>query len=152
MKNFIKATILAIGTCSAADTGVITGGEIHLMESFKFGRFVTSMRGPAAKGTVASFYTMQLDAQDDPYFDAAVPYGMDLEVSPSWNPLIKTKIHTNSHNYDEKWEPLIYPERFESQEWHKYEIDWTPHYIAFKIDDREVRRQEFTNTNMDQGR
>jgi len=53
MKNFATAILIAVSTCAAADTGVITGGEIHSRETFKFGRFVTKMRGPFTEGTVA---------------------------------------------------------------------------------------------------
>jgi len=53
MKNFATTIIVAVSTCAAADTSVITGSEIHSREAFKFGRFVTKMRGPITEGTVA---------------------------------------------------------------------------------------------------
>jgi len=58
MKNFAAAIIFAIGACAAADTDVITGAEIHSRDTFKFGRFVASMRGPVTEGTVAELYTI----------------------------------------------------------------------------------------------
>ena len=58
MKNFATAILIAVSTCAAANTGIITGGEIHSRETFKFGRFVTKMRGPVTEGTVAEMYTI----------------------------------------------------------------------------------------------
>jgi len=65
MKNFAAAIILSIATYATAEGSMYTSGEIKTKEAFKYGRFVTSMRGPVAKGTIASFFT----TENDPDFD-----------------------------------------------------------------------------------
>jgi len=65
MKNFAATIIVSIASLASADTSVYSSGEIKTKEAFKYGRFVTSMRGPVAKGTIATFFT----TEKDPDFD-----------------------------------------------------------------------------------
>ena len=61
MKNFAAAIILSIANYAIAEGSMYTSGEIKTKEAFKYGRFVTSMRGPVAKGTIASFFITEND-------------------------------------------------------------------------------------------
>jgi hypothetical protein len=65
------------------------------------------MEGPFASGTMASFYTIQYDAQGDPDFDISNPNAIHMEVCPSWDPVVRTKVKTSE--YEGMWEPLHDP-------------------------------------------
>ena len=102
MKNFAATIILSIAAYAEAKSTVYTSGEIKTRDTFKYGRFVTSMRGPVSKGTIASFFT----AENDPNFDD-VYNSFQFEVSPSFDPVVRTKVKTNL--YEGEWEPLPNP-------------------------------------------
>jgi len=58
MKNFATAVLLAIG--ASATINPFNAGELHSKETFKYGRFVTSMKSSNAKGTGSFFYLYDL--------------------------------------------------------------------------------------------
>jgi len=64
---------------------------------------------------------------------------LDIEIVPSVesNPLSMNMIYGNgedkleSHNYAHGFHPR--------DDWHTYELEWTPHYVSWSIDGHEVR-------------
>jgi len=63
MKNFATAILLAIG--ASANITPFNGGELHSKDTFKYGRFVTSMKSSSAKGTGSFFYLYGLHDEID---------------------------------------------------------------------------------------
>jgi beta-glucanase (GH16 family) len=54
MKNFTAAIMLAVGACAKQphpSHQPYTGGDLHSLDTFLYGRFVASMKSSQAKGT-----------------------------------------------------------------------------------------------------
>ena len=108
-------------------------GAIASHETFTYGKFVAKMKNPNKKGTVASFYTFW----DGPGFYPGGWNEIDINVVPSVeNPVSLNTIYGNGHS---KLEDHSYQDFNLDDDWHIYEMEWTPNYISFAIDGREVR-------------
>ena len=67
---------------------------------------------------------------------------IDIELVPSKeaNPFFTNLIYRN-HAMDGEYHPNFDP----GNNWHDYEIEWKPSYIAWKLDGVEVRRETSSN-------
>lgn len=129
----------------AAAQELYKSGEIKTQERFLYGRFATRMQGSNKKGTVGSFFTFWEG-------DSSTPWNIqhweeiDVEIVPSvtdapfstniiyaWQQMDTEKIY----NFDP------------ADNWHTYQIDWTPNYIAWSLDGVEVRREAGTASQQD---
>ena len=100
------------------------------------------MKAPDRKGTVSSFFTYW----DGPNFSPAGWNELDIEIVPSVG---DTPFSTNVIYGDgkAKQEEHDYAHHFDPHDdWHVYEMEWTPEYISFALDGREVRHLD-SNTN-----
>lgn len=110
-------------------------GSVSTHEKFTYGKFVTRMKAPDRKGTVSSFFTYW----DGPNFTPSEWNELDIEIVPSVeeNPLSMNMIYgdgkdkVESHSYAHDFHP--------HDEWHVYEMEWTPDYVSYTIDGVEVR-------------
>ena len=105
-------------------------------EKFTYGKFITRMRAPDKKGTVSSFFTYW----NGPNFYPGGWNELDIEIVPSveQNPFSMNVIYGDG---EKKRETHDYKPNFDPKnEWHIYEMAWTPDYIAWSIDNKEVRR------------
>ena len=94
------------------------------------------MKTPNKKGTVSSFYTYW----DGPGFYPGGWNEIDFNVVPSVerNPVSMNAIYGDGHN---KTEEHRYAKDVDvmDDDWHTYEMAWTPEYISFSIDGVEKR-------------
>ena len=66
-----------------------TGGELHSLERFKYGRFVTSIKTSSAMGTASSFYLYAIPDQAE-----EVWYKWNsINILPSHEPHIMTRMN-----------------------------------------------------------
>ena len=123
-------------------------GSVSSFEKFQYGKFVTRMKSPDKMGTVSSFFTYW----DGPNFTPGEWNEMDIEIVPSvgGNPFSMNMIYGDgedkleSHNYAHDFNP--------KDEWHTYEMEWTPEYVSWAVDGKEVRhstRHDSAVTHMD---
>jgi beta-glucanase (GH16 family) len=92
------------------------------------------MKPSMLKGTGSAFYLYGLDKEDTNVFD-------------EWNamvivPSLKEKAIASrmSFNYlQEDW--LTHDFIGDRDDYHTYEIEWTPDYLAYKVDGTEIRRR-----------
>ena len=131
--KFITALIAFAGVAEATryKSGAVTG-----YEKFTYGKFITRMKAPNKKGTVSSFFTYW----NGPDFYSNGWNELDIEIVPSIekNPLSMNIIYGDdkskreTHDYMRNFDP--------KDDWHIYEMAWTPEFIAWSIDNKEVRR------------
>ena len=110
-------------------------GSVSTYEKFEYGKFVTRMKAPNRKGTVSSFFTYW----DGPGFYPGGWNEIDFEIVPSVeeNPVSTNIIYGDGHN---KLEDHDYTKKFDpGNDWHVYEMEWTPDYVSFSVDGKEVR-------------
>lgn len=133
--KFTSALIAVVGVAEAAryKSGAVTG-----FEKFTYGKFITRMKAPDKKGTVSSFFTYW----NGPDFYPGGWNELDVEIVPSvsQNPFSMNVIYGDGHK---KHETHDYQPSFDPKDdWHIYEMAWTPEFIAWSIDNKEVRRVE----------
>lgn len=129
--KFTLSMLAVIGVAQAS----FKSGSVSTYEKFTYGKFVTRMKAPDRKGTVASFFTYW----DGPGFYPGGWNELDVEIVPSVedNPLSTNVIFGDGKN---KLEDHDYAHSFNPHDdWHTYELEWTPEYLSFSIDGDEIR-------------
>ena len=135
--KFALSLISVVGVAAAN----YKSGSLSTYEKFTYGKFVTRMKGPNRKGTVSSFFTYW----DGPGFYTGGWNELDIEIVPSVvdNPFSTNVIYGDGHN---KLETQEYAQEFDpAEDWHTYEMEWTPDYISWAIDGKEVRHIDSSN-------
>lgn len=130
----MKFALLLLSVVGVAEAN-FKSGSVSTYEKFTYGKFVSRIKAPDHKGTVTSFFTYW----DGPGFYTGGWNELDIEIVPSVekNPLSTNVIYGDGH---EKQESHDYANTFNpSDDWHTYEMEWTPEYISFAIDGNEVR-------------
>ena len=92
---------------------------------------------------MASFYTYW----DGPGFYPGGWNEIDMNIVPSLtsNPLSMNAIYGDGHY---KYEDHAYAEKVGiDDDWHTYEMEWTPDYISYSIDGNEVRHLNAKDDN-----
>ena len=136
----MKFVVSMLATIAVAAAN-FKSGSVSTYEKFTYGKFVTRMKAPDRKGTVASFFTYW----DGPDF---TPGGwnelnMSVVASAEDNPVSTNvifgdgNVKVEDHDYVHPFNP--------HNDWHIYEMEWTPHYISFVIDGTEVRHLDAKN-------
>ncbi|MDR1729501.1 MAG: family 16 glycosylhydrolase [Prevotellaceae bacterium] len=113
------------------------GAELYSGQLFRYGRFEARMYMAAQSGTVSSMFLYH----NDSYMGAPEPWReIDIEVlgkSPSqFQSNMITGVAGNQVTSEKHHELGFYA----NTGYHTYAIEWTPDYIAWFIDDVEVRR------------
>ena len=132
--NMMKFTASLIAVIGVAEAN-FRSGSVSTFEKFQYGKFVTRMKTPDRKGTVASFFTYW----DGPNFSPENWNELDMEIVPSVseNPFSMNIIYGDGHDRVESHD---YAHGFNPHdEWHVYEMEWTPHYISWSVDGHEMR-------------
>lgn len=130
----MKFTVSMLATISVAMAN-FKSGSVSSYEKFTYGKFVTRMKAPDQKGTVASFFTYW----DGPNFTPGGWNEINMSIVPSVedNPFSTNVIYgdgnvkVEDHDYAHPFNP--------HSDWHTYAMEWTPDYISFLIDGNEVR-------------
>jgi hypothetical protein len=133
MNKFISVVSTLIVCSTTAWAASYWGAELRTRDAYVYGRFETRMKPPRTSGMLASFFTYHdftpSTAWNEIDFEILGRYDHDVQLS-SIGPGQKTR---NSHQYV----------AFDTHEdFHNYAFEWTPDYIAWFIDDKEVYRQE----------
>ncbi len=113
------------------------GAELYTNQLFRFGRFEARMYMAAQSGTVSSMFLYH----NDSYMGAPEPWReIDIEVlgkSPSqFQSNMITGVAGNQVMSEQHHQLGFYA----NTGYHTYAIEWTPDYIAWFVDDVEVRR------------
>ncbi len=113
------------------------GAEIYTRETFKYGRFEAKMKMAYAPGCISSMFLY--------YNDSYVGNGknwneLDIEVIGKDKLGFQSNIITGSASKkvtSEQKHTLSYPV---DEDYHVYVMEWTPDYVAWSVDGKEVRR------------
>jgi len=132
----MKFASALVGIVSVAEASRFKSGAVTGYEKFTYGKFIARIKAPNKLGTVSSFFTYW----NGPNFFPGGWNELDIEIVPSvhQNPFSMNVIYGDgthkheTHDYMRGWDP--------KDDWHVYEMSWTPEYIAWGVDNREVRR------------
>lgn len=108
------------------------GAELRTKESFLYGRFEVRMKPPVGQGLLASFFTYH----DTP--NSAEWNEIDVEILGRYrNNVQVTSIGPyQTIRPSHQWVPFN-----THKDYHTYAFEWTPDYIAWFVDGKEVHRQ-----------
>jgi len=135
-KNFASAlALLAIGAYASNEEKPNAGGELYSKATYKYGRFVASMKASRAMGSASAFalYDLEDFADDQDVFDN----WNAMAAVPSLEPALYSRM---SQKLKEEWQP--YMDFTLDDDYHKFEIEWTPKNLVYKIDNKVVRTKE----------
>merc|ERR1712088_184894 len=139
-KSFTSAiALLAIGAYASEHEKLTSAGGFYTKETYKYGRFIANMKASNALGTGSAFFLYRFESFPYDVFEewnsmAIVPsLGQNEEGSTLYTKMSR-------YHLDEHWDS--YDKFTLDDEYHKYEIEWTPKYLAYKIDGVEIRRKE----------
>ena len=140
-KNFASAlALLAIGAYASNEEKPNAGGELYSKATYKYGRFVASMKASQALGTATAFALYDNES-----------FTNDPDVFSNWNAM--AIVPSLAHNEEtsafysrmnkelkEEWAP--YMDFTLDDNYHKFEIEWTPKHLVYKLDNKVVRTKE----------
>ena len=108
------------------------GAEYRTKEAFTYGKFETRMKPAGKEGMLASFFTYHeiTSTMDWNEIDIEIlgRYTNDVQ----FNPITKGQVNHVSHALT-SFNPAL--------DYHDYGFEWTPDYVAWFIDGKEVHRQ-----------
>ena len=110
-------------------------GEVRSFESFKYGKFRTKIKASNKKGTCTSFFTFF----EGPKWSPEKWNEIDFDIVPS---VEGTPVSTNIIFGDNvaRHERHLYTSGLNpADQWHEYEIEWTPMGVKWAVDGTVVR-------------
>jgi len=141
-KNFASAlALLAIGAYASNEEKPNAAGELYSKGTYKYGRFVASIKASQALGTATAFALYDLES-----------FTNDQDVFSNWNamaivPSLEHSDEETSAFYSrmnkelkEDWAP--YMDFTLDDNYHRFEIEWTPKHLVYKLDNKVIRTKE----------
>ncbi|HLN72129.1 MAG: family 16 glycosylhydrolase [Methylococcaceae bacterium] len=118
------------------------GAEIYSKTAVKYGRFEMSMKAGQGSGILSTFFLYKGGSEQAGAFWEEI----DLEIfgknsAKSFQSNIITDGVTGSNKMSEKLHTFTYSL---ADTFHIYRIEWTPTYVAWFIDNKELRRDKTT--------
>jgi len=123
-KSFASAiALLAIGAYASDEEKPTAAGVMYTKDTYKYGRFIANMKASNALGTGSAFFLYRFESFPYAVFEewnsmAIVPsLGQNEEGSTLYTKMSR-------YHLDEDWDS--YDKFTLDDEYHKYEIEWTP--------------------------
>ncbi len=107
------------------------GAELRTHESYQYGRFEARIKSAQGEGLLASFFTYNDSTPATPWAE------IDIEILGRWSDNIDMNVIDENGSHLRQHPTDFNPHT----EFHDYAIEWTPDYVAWFIDGREVYRQ-----------
>ncbi len=133
MKKLILILFIIVSIATFVEAKKYKGAEIRTNESFLYGRFEVKMKSADASGMLISFFTFY----DDPSF-ATNWNEIDIEILGRYQNEVQFNAIVGKHQMNEKRQVLDFNPH---KDFHTYSFDWTPEYISWSIDGKEVYKQ-----------
>ncbi|NLW30024.1 MAG: family 16 glycosylhydrolase [Fibrobacter sp.] len=118
----------------------VRGGELFSLDQQLYGRYELRMRTAQGDGILSTFFTYENDGwmtgTGNPWRE------IDIEVLGRYTDRFQTNIITGTA--DGRITSEYFPQLNvnPAEDYHTYIIEWTPDYISFSFDGKEVRRTE----------
>ena len=105
-------------------------GEVRTKEAYLYGRFEVRMKSAEAGGVTSTFFT---------YNTSSSAYNeIDIEIMGRYN----NELSFNTFIPDQSEKPFRQVVKFNPHDgFHIYAIEWTPDYVAWRVDGYEIYRQ-----------
>jgi beta-glucanase (GH16 family) len=130
MKKILVAIFLLYSFSSFAKK--YKGAEVRTNESFLYGRFEVKMKSTAGAGVINSFFTFYDEAGFAENWNE-----IDIEILGRYKNEVQLNGIVKNHQMNEHRKSLILNPH---KEFHIYSFDWTPEYISWSVDGKEIQR------------
>jgi beta-glucanase (GH16 family) len=124
--------LLAFSSVQLTDAKIYKGAEYRTKGTFLYGRFEVRMKSAQREGMLSSFFTYHeiTTVADWNEIDIEIMgrYSDDIQ----FNPITRGQVNHVSH-YQTSFNPSL--------DFHVYAFEWTPKYVAWFVDGKEVHRQ-----------
>lgn len=148
-KTSLSVLAIAAAAVCAKD---YSGAELYTSETWMYGKFEARMMMAAGSGTVSSMFLYHNDSYlggDEPWVE------VDIEVLGKNPNEFQSNIITGFGPGDGKPDRKAYSEQLHDmspavdKSYHTYCMEWTPDYVSWQIDGKEVRRTKAGELNKD---
>ncbi|HVD98160.1 MAG TPA: family 16 glycosylhydrolase [Cytophagaceae bacterium] len=119
--------------CGIAQTKQYKGAEVCSSESYLYGRFQVKMKSCEASGMLMSFFT-SYNGQGFTHNANEI----DIRILGRYNNEVEFNTVVGDHELHQERKELSFNPHID---FHIYSFDWTPLYIAWSVDGKEIYRQ-----------
>lgn len=118
------------------------GAELLTKQTFKYGRFEAKMKMAYAPGCISSMFLYY----NDSYMGNGKRWNeIDIEVIGKDDMGFQTNIISGTANSKVTSEQMIPLSSKVNEDYHIYAMEWTPDYISWSLDGKEVRRTDLSS-------
>jgi endo-1,3-1,4-beta-glycanase ExoK len=135
IRKLLVAGSLALALSSATPARAVSSAELVQNATYTYGRFEARIRFAAGDGVISSFFLWKPGSEMAGTFWNELDFeklGADCRMQT--NPLYGAPVGDHGQ--------IASGSRDLCGEYHTYAFEWTPTYIAWRIDDVEVRREQ----------
>ena len=141
--NIIKAittgTLAVLAMASSSIAKDFSGAELYTLKEFEYGKFEARMKMAAASGTVSSMFLYQNGSE---IADGRPWVEVDIEVLGKSPNSFQSNIITGKAGAQVTSEQHHTVSPAADQGFHTYGLEWTPKYVRWTVDGKEVRKTE----------
>jgi endo-1,3-1,4-beta-glycanase ExoK len=133
--RFLPLSLLPVVLSVAGEAGAVASAELYQNQTLTYGRFEARVRFAAGDGVISSFFLWKPGSEMPGTFWNELDFeklGADCHLQT--NPLYGAPVVDHSERATVEGDLC--------GEYHTYTFEWTPTYIAYRVDGVEVRRDE----------
>ena len=142
-KTAVKSALAVAAAAAALTTNVsakdFSGAELYTLEEVQYGKFEARMKMAAASGTVSSMFLYQNGSE---IADGRPWVEVDIEVLGKNPGSFQSNIITGKAGAQKTSEKHHAVSPAADQAFHTYGLEWTPNYVRWTVDGKEVRKTE----------
>ncbi|MBR6942291.1 MAG: family 16 glycosylhydrolase [Fibrobacter sp.] len=142
-KTAVKGALAVAATVAALTTNVsakdFSGAELYTLQEVQYGKFEARMKMAAASGTVSSMFLYQNGSE---IADGRPWVEVDIEVLGKNPGSFQSNIITGKAGAQKTSEQHHQVSPATDQAFHTYGLEWTPNYVRWTVDGKEVRKTE----------
>ena len=136
----LKTTLSVLAIAAAATMAKdFSGAELYTLKEVQYGKFEARMKMAAASGTVSSMFLYQNGSE---IADGRPWVEVDIEVLGKNPGSFQSNIITGKAGAQNTSEKHHAVSPATDQAFHTYGLEWTPNYVRWTVDGKEVRKTE----------
>ena len=137
INTIIKSALVVATVTAAVSAKDYSGAELYTKTEFTYGKFEARMQMAAVSGTVSSMFLYQNGSEQA---SAERWVEVDIEVLGKDPGQFQSNIITGKAGAQVTSEKLHQVNPATTQAFHTYGIEWTPDYVRWTVDGKEVRK------------
>ena len=137
--TLFKGALAVLTMAAAINAKDFSGAELFTVDEVQYGKFEARMKMAAASGTVSSMFLYQNGSE---IADGRPWVEVDIEVLGKNPSSFQSNIITGKAGAQKTSEQHHDVNPATDQAFHTYGLEWTPNYVRWTVDGKEVRKTE----------